>query len=82
MTTFRSKGNSKKEYLTKRVLKRAVRKGFKQASQEAMDTSGSIVVTKDNWVVRQHKDGRIERIEEIDRTSASEIKRKLEKLAS
>ena len=53
------------EYLTKRIVVRATRKGMKKAAQETMDTMGYTVIALNGWVVKKHQDGTIERIEEI-----------------
>jgi len=58
--------NSKKEYITKRLLKRGSKKAFKLASKEAMEANGYIIVVKDGWVVKEFSDGRIERQEKLD----------------
>jgi hypothetical protein len=54
------------EYLTKRVVIRATKKGMKKASRETMDTMGYNVVAQNGWVVRIYKDGTTERIKEIE----------------
>ena len=57
--------NVHEEYLTKRVVVRAIKKGMKKVSQETMDIMGYNVVAQDGWVVKKHKDGTIELIEKI-----------------
>jgi hypothetical protein len=57
--------NSREEYLTKRVVVRATKKGMKKASEETMNTMGYNVIAQNGWVVKKHKDGSIELIEEI-----------------
>jgi hypothetical protein len=57
--------NVQEEYLTKRVVVRATKKGMKKASQETMDTMGYNVIAHEGWVVKKYKDGTIEFIEEI-----------------
>jgi len=57
--------NIQEEYLTKRAVVRATKKGMKKASQETMDIMGYNVIALDGWVVKKYKDGSIERIEEI-----------------
>jgi len=57
--------NTQEEYLTKRVVVRATKKGMKKASKETMDTMGYNVIAQNGWVVKKHKDGTIEFLEEI-----------------
>jgi len=57
--------NADEEYLTKRVVVRATRKGMKKAAKETMDTMGYNVIAQNGWVVKKHQDGTIELIEEI-----------------
>ena len=75
-----SKPKRTKSYLTKEVLNRAVNKGVKQASAKAMDTAGSVVVARGNWVVRSHKDGTVEKIKPIPKVPQAKIDKKLNKL--
>jgi hypothetical protein len=70
------------EYLSKEILKRAVRKGIKEASEQALETAGSVVIAEGNWIVRSHSDGKVEKIRKLDRTSTRDIQRKIDKLAS
>jgi hypothetical protein len=60
-----------KEYLTKRVVARATKKGMKAASEETMKIMGYNVIVKDGWVVKKYKDGTIEQLEKVA-DSASE----------
>ena len=62
--------SSKKEYVTKRLLKRGSKRAFKSASKEAMKANGYIVVIEDGWVVKEFSDGRIERLEKLDTEQA------------
>jgi hypothetical protein len=57
--------NADEEYLTKRVVLRATKKGMKKASKETMETMGYNVIALNGWVVKKHQDGTIEQIEEI-----------------
>jgi hypothetical protein len=52
-------------YLTKEALNRATRKGSMQAAKQAMEIAGSVVTVKDGWVVRQFRNGSIERLEKL-----------------
>jgi hypothetical protein len=77
-----AKSIPKEKSLTKDVLNRAVSKGIREASANAMETAGSVVTVKSGWVVRKHKDGKIEKIEKIARAPNRDIERKVTKLAS
>lgn len=57
--------NTGEEYLTKRVVIRATKKGMKIASQQTVDVMGYNVIAQDGWVVKKYPDGTIEPIEEI-----------------
>ena len=58
--------SEKKEYLTKRLLKRGSKKAFKLASKEAMEANGYVVIVVDGWVVKEFADGKIEKLEKLD----------------
>jgi hypothetical protein len=77
-----AKSSPKETYLTKEVLNRAVSKGIREASVNAMKTAGSVLTVESGWVVRKHEDGKIEKIERLDRISNRDIERKISKLAS
>lgn len=49
-------------YITKRILLRTSQKAIKFASQKAMLIAGYIVKVQNEWVVREYKDGTIEKI--------------------
>ena len=70
-----------KVYLTKRRINRASRTGILEASNLAMETSGSVVAVEGSWLIRKHKDGSVERIEELQRTPSARILEKVNKLA-
>jgi hypothetical protein len=76
-----TKASNKPSYLTKDVLNRAADKGVKQASEQAMDTAGSVVIAKGKWVVRRYKDGSFSKITELETVPNATIKKKLAKLA-
>jgi hypothetical protein len=57
--------NAHEEYLTKRIVVRAAKKGIKIASQETMDIMGYNVIALNGWVVKKYKDGTIEPVKEI-----------------
>ncbi len=59
------KASKKSPYLTKAITKRAIDKGFKQASRNAMDTAGSVVEVEDGWVVRRYKDGTCTKLKQL-----------------
>lgn len=52
-------------YLTKRTLVRNSEKAIQKASEEAMETVGYVIVARDGWIVKEHKDGSIEQIEKL-----------------
>ena len=64
--------SSKKEYITKRLLKRRSKSAFKSASKEAMEANGYVVVVADGWVVKEFSDGRVERLEKLDTEQADQ----------
>lgn len=68
------------EYLTKAVMKRAVSKGIKQASEKAMETAGSLIEVDGDWIVRRYKDGRTEKLQELPKVSAKEMEQKINRL--
>jgi len=57
--------NAREEYLTKRIVVRAARKGMKAASKATMAAMGYNVIAQDGWVVKKFHDGSVERIEAI-----------------
>lgn len=61
------KTNQHKEpvYLTKRILLRASRRAILNASKRAMLVAGYVVKVQNNWVVREYKDGTIQKILEL-----------------
>ena len=68
-------------YLTKRHIKSASRKGFEEASKQAMETAGSIVVVENRKVVRKYSDGRIEELETLSKPPKAKVKASIRKLA-
>lgn len=64
--------SSKKEYVTKRLLKRGSKRAFKSASKEAMEANGYVVVVIDGWVVKEFSDGRVEKLEKLDTEMADQ----------
>ena len=61
---------SRKAYITKRVLERAVGAAMRRASQEAMDTVGYVIKAADGWVVKVDQHGnhtRLSRIQPVNR---------------
>lgn len=57
-------------YLTKRILTKAAKAGFSKAAAETMQQMGYNVIVKRGWVVKKYADGRIERIEQLRKTSS------------
>jgi hypothetical protein len=72
---------TQKVYLTKRRINRASRKGIREASILAMETSGSVVAVEGSWVIRKYKDGTVKKIEELHKTPKAHIQEKVSKLA-
>lgn len=68
-----SQSAGKEEYLTSRALNRATSKGFKEASENAMEVAGFVVVAKDGWIVRMHKDGHTQKIKKIPQVSSRKL---------
>ena len=58
------KANNQKEpaYITKRILLQTSYRAIKLASKKAMRIAGYIVKVQNEWVVREDKDGTIEKI--------------------
>lgn len=75
-----SKKQEETAYLTKVVMKRAVNKGIKKASQEAMETAGSLVEVDGDWMVRRYKDGRVEKLHRLQKISTKDIEQKIVRL--
>lgn len=59
------KRKSNTEQITKRVVIRASKAGVKKAAKNTMNVMGYNVVAKDGWVVKEFKNGEIERIAPI-----------------
>ena len=59
-----AKMNKKKSqnYLTKRGLASAARRGIRVAAAKTMQVMGYTVVAQDGWVVKKYADGAIEKI--------------------
>lgn len=53
-------------YLTKRTLLSKARSAGKVAAKSAMEIMGYVVTVQDGWVVKQHDDGRIEKMRELE----------------
>lgn len=49
-------------YITKRILLRTSHRAIDLASKEAMRIAGYIVKVQNGWVVREYKDGTIQKI--------------------
>lgn len=72
---------TKKAYLTKRRMDSASKKGIQEAIDRAMATSGSIVAVSEGWVIRKFEDGRVEKIEKLEKTPKADIVEQVSKLA-
>jgi hypothetical protein len=68
-------------YLTTEVLGRAVNRGIRQASINAMKTAGSVVTVHEGWVVRKGRDGSVAKIKKLPIISVADINKKTAKLA-
>jgi hypothetical protein len=55
-----------KPYLTKRILIRAAKKGFRKAAAETMDIMGYTATVKDGWVIKLFADGHSEQVSQIE----------------
>jgi len=60
-------------YFSTRVLKRAVAKGTKSVASKAMALVGYTVKELDGWVVKEYKDGSIEKISKIEKASPNKL---------
>lgn len=52
-------------YLTKRLLVSKAKSAGKTAAKNAMELMGYVVTVKDGWIVKEHQDGRVEQIEQL-----------------
>ncbi|MDQ7948393.1 MAG: hypothetical protein REI78_00985 [Pedobacter sp.] len=52
-------------YLTKKILMGRAKRAGKIAAKDAMEVMGYVVTVKDGWVVREHHNGTIEKIEKL-----------------
>lgn len=63
--------SKEKQYITTRFIKSAAQRAFSEASTQAMEDHGYIIVAKDGYVVKQYKSGKIEKIEKIVQSNIS-----------
>lgn len=77
----RTKSAKAKTYLTADILGRAVSRGIRQASREAMKTAGSVVAVHEGWVVRKMEDGSMIKIKKLPKVSMATLQTKTAKLA-
>ncbi len=61
----------KSPYLTKRALERAVSKGTRRTSSDAIRQRGHVVTAKDGWLVKVNRDGTEERISKLPATKTN-----------
>ena len=54
-----------KAYITKRILLAESNKAVQLASLKAMRLVGHVVKVKEGWVVREHRNGTIEKISKL-----------------
>jgi hypothetical protein len=52
-------------YLTTERLISEAQKAGKEAAAKSMEVMGYIMISQDGWVVKQFKDGTIEKVEEL-----------------
>jgi hypothetical protein len=62
----------KNNYLTKRILKSAVRTGVRAAAEKTMRVMGYLVISRDGWIIKKHADGRVEKISKIEHVNRAE----------
>jgi hypothetical protein len=55
-------------YFTTQALERAVKKGTKKKAENAKSLIGYTVKELNGWVIKEHKNGRIEKISRIPKT--------------
>ncbi len=65
ITAKKTANKKKTAYITKRVLLRASFKAVRLASTKAMRLAGHVVKVQDGWIIRENKDGTIERISKL-----------------
>lgn len=63
----------KKQYITKRILKSATSKAFKDASNEALEISESVVEVSDGWVIRRYRNGEFEKLRKLPKVNPEQI---------
>jgi len=68
-----TQSNRNEGYLTKRILKQATAKGFRDASKNAVDVADSVVVVKDGWLVKRFKNGKVVKIKKLPKIKPSKI---------
>ena len=56
-------------YLTKRRLVSAARKGIRIAAARTMQVMGYTIVAQNGWIVKKYPDGTIQKIEKLASTS-------------
>ena len=63
--TSGKKLQSSPNYLTKRVLVRAINKATQNLSSSAMQQRGSIVTVEKGWIVKKHSSGKTDKVEKL-----------------
>lgn len=61
----------KSTYLTKRALERAVSKGTRNTSKNALMQRGHILTAKEGWLVKVNRDGTEEKISKLPVTKTN-----------
>ena len=59
---MRANRHKEPAYITKRILVRTSLRAAKIASEKAMRIAGHVVKVQNEWVVREYKDGTIQKI--------------------
>ena len=77
-----AKSKVQKEYLTKRHINSASKRGIREAINDAMAISGSVVAVEGSWVIRKYEDGTVKKIVQIEKTPRASVVEKVNKLAS
>lgn len=65
-------GQSKKKYITKRLVAQASKSVFKKDASKALIDNGYVVIAKDGWIVKEYIDGVIEKIRRIEDSDAED----------
>jgi hypothetical protein len=64
---------NEKAYVSKRNIMRAAGPAIKKASKAAMETAGYVVKVENDWVIREFKNGKKERIKQLQPVRSNRI---------